>query len=490
MGCRNRDFPGEETASSSLSEALLFATMCIIGLPVDVHVKDGSVYSGIFHTACFENGYGIVLKKARMSKKGKGNSNVANGGLIDTLVILSGDLVQLVAKGVLLPADGIDGNVAGNNTEAVVDMVISKEHATNDMEITKSTVDIKRYDQIRNSVQNENGFAQGLMPPSARKGHEGRNLPLEVEPGKRDGINLPEKSLEASSDPSPQHVKTDYQCCEMPTSADTLSSAASSVVSTSKGSPVGVASESCRSSVATSTKTGPVQISESNRSAKESKLNPGAKIFSPSSTKPMSATPLAVQTVAGMGYMPSNSPMVPVPAAHSEVGSSPFTSHPSIPVKIIPYSNLAAGNGVTVSQFTQPIVGHVGNRTQPLRHAGQHPMQAGPGYMHPNPQTVMVGRLGQLVYMHPLSQELVPGMTAISSPYARPLSSPHQVQFPKQQGAQGGQAMQVCLAPPLMVNGQQPYSMPRHIPILQPPLPANRHIQVPGPNGLFGSKIL
>lgn len=45
-------------SSSSLSEALLFATMCIIGLPVDVHVKDGSVYSGIFYTACVEKDYG------------------------------------------------------------------------------------------------------------------------------------------------------------------------------------------------------------------------------------------------------------------------------------------------------------------------------------------------------------------------------------------------------------------------------------------------
>lgn len=59
MGCRNREFTDDETvSSSSLSEALLFATMCIIGLPVDVHVKDGSVYSGIFYTASVENEYG------------------------------------------------------------------------------------------------------------------------------------------------------------------------------------------------------------------------------------------------------------------------------------------------------------------------------------------------------------------------------------------------------------------------------------------------
>lgn len=56
MGCRNRQLAEDATV---LSEALLFATMCIIGLPVDVHVRDGSVYSAIFHTASVENEYGV-----------------------------------------------------------------------------------------------------------------------------------------------------------------------------------------------------------------------------------------------------------------------------------------------------------------------------------------------------------------------------------------------------------------------------------------------
>lgn len=62
MGCRNREFLGQESsaAPSSLNDALLFTTMCIIGLPVDVHVKDGSIYSGIFHTAYVENDYGTL----------------------------------------------------------------------------------------------------------------------------------------------------------------------------------------------------------------------------------------------------------------------------------------------------------------------------------------------------------------------------------------------------------------------------------------------
>lgn len=41
---------------------------------------------------------GIVLKNAKMTKKGKCNANVAIGVVVETLVILSDDLVQVVAK--------------------------------------------------------------------------------------------------------------------------------------------------------------------------------------------------------------------------------------------------------------------------------------------------------------------------------------------------------------------------------------------------------
>lgn len=58
MGCRNRTLSSEEEESISIGDALLFTTMCIIGLPVDVHIKDGSIYTGIFHTVCVEDDYG------------------------------------------------------------------------------------------------------------------------------------------------------------------------------------------------------------------------------------------------------------------------------------------------------------------------------------------------------------------------------------------------------------------------------------------------
>lgn len=44
------------------------------------------------------HGLGIVLKKARMTKKGDCSANVAIGDLIETLLVVSEDLVQVVAK--------------------------------------------------------------------------------------------------------------------------------------------------------------------------------------------------------------------------------------------------------------------------------------------------------------------------------------------------------------------------------------------------------
>lgn len=90
----------------------------------------------------------------------------------------------------------------------------------------------------------------------------------------------------------------------------------------------------------------------------EFKLNPGAKIFSPAFANTISATS-AVPTVPSMGYMPSNSPAVPVATCQPEVGMSPFASHSSLPVKVVPYGNFTTGNGGTGSQFSQPVSNNI-----------------------------------------------------------------------------------------------------------------------------------
>ncbi|KAA8523686.1 hypothetical protein F0562_010109 [Nyssa sinensis] len=492
MGRRIREFSEEDNAvSASLGDVLLFTTMCIVGLPVDVHVKDGSVYSGIFHTACVENGYGIVLKRARMTKKGNRAANVANGVLVETLVVLSEDLVQVVVKGVLLPADGVAGNVAEDDIGAISGTVSSLECAEMEIKLrkpNKSNVERKQISQTRSSVKIENGSAGGL---TATLMHHLGNAP-EGENGKSDGIYLVKKE-EASSvqvnerqvgdgrsqgkqgdheeksefqmeetthevqgsgssldacliqsnaigeiqakmaskllpngaprdSSAPSLVRLDNQCQERQSSDDIpYSDTISSCVSTSVTSVADISSESHLISLSIPTEMVPSKNPGSNITAKEFKLNPGAKIFCPSFTNHR-LTPLAAPTVASVTYIPDNCPVVPITAPQPEVEISPFTSRPSLPVKFVPYGNLMVANGGSDSHYPQPVriiepyfflipytsFGHVGSRQQPVRYAGQyHSVQTGPAYIHPNSQNVMVGRLGgQLVYWHPVSHDV------------------------------------------------------------------------------------
>ncbi|RVW40194.1 Transposon TX1 uncharacterized 149 kDa protein [Vitis vinifera] len=168
MGARAREF-SDDGVSPSLSEALVFATMCIIGLPVEVHVKDGSVYSGILHTACLGKDYGafsdpisdllnwfefclgIILKKARMIKKGKLEANVAHGGMVETLVILTGDLVQVVAKAFQLSDDDIVRNITGEDTEAVASTIPSFECLGTEAKMLKPSNAAVHKKQINNT---------------------------------------------------------------------------------------------------------------------------------------------------------------------------------------------------------------------------------------------------------------------------------------------------------------------------------------------------
>ncbi|XP_050370957.1 polyadenylate-binding protein-interacting protein 4 isoform X2 [Argentina anserina] len=509
MGCRNRELTEDgalsssSSSSSSLSEALLFATMCIIGLPVDVHVRDGSVYSGIFHTASVENEYGIVLKKARMTKKGKSDANVANGELIDTLVIRSGDLVQVVTKGVLLPADGVAG-MSGDRTESVVGTVYSDECSKNAVKksIESNIHKKKGGSATRTRASKEHGGRN--MPPNhienvsdlVNKRSDGANLSEIRESsgasmnrrqvddgpqGKQDDLNqkldVHRKESDTkmasklgpfgvSCDPSNTNSQRDTQCCEMTTSEYTSPSA--NVVSSGSSTFLNPANNfSIRNTEPTSTEMIP-DGSELNKSGKEFKLNPGAKVFSPSYTKSIAATSPALPAVASMGFIPTNRPVVPGPAIQPEVGSNPFPSRTSVPVKVAPYNNFTTGNGGDASQFSQPIVGHI--RAQTVRYAGQYPVQAGPTYVHPNPQAVMVGRFGQLVYVHPVSQDLVQGTPAIPPLSARPMLSPHQIQFPKHQGT-AGQSLQLCVPPQFMATGQQPFPIAKSHPIFATSLP-------------------
>ncbi|XP_054821099.1 uncharacterized protein LOC129319999 isoform X2 [Prosopis cineraria] len=487
MGCRSREFFSDDS-SSSLCEALLFATMCIIGLPVDVHVKNGSVYSGIFHTASADKDYSIILKKARMIKKGKGDENVGKEGLIDTLVIQSDDLVQVVAKGVMLPADGVSGNMTGNDEEAAEHTASSVEKPEGSLMDDKMQVNESRQDgddmlkgQTGNCKQ-KFGFAEEKIVEKVQ-GHssspEMDACPMQVGFAEHGHAYMTAKSSGNGSYSAPESVKANDRCCEKSNLANFAATDAAKV-----GDHASELHNISAKSVLRST--------ESIKNAKEFKLNPDAKVFSPSFVNPISVTPTVppVPTVANMAYLPNSSSVVPIAAIQSEVGFNTLVSRPSLPVKVAQYGNLTAANGGSGSQFTQPIVGQLTHRTQPLRFAAHYnPVLSEPTYLQPSCPAVVVGRSGQLVYVHPVTHDLVHGAMSISPVSPRPLLNMNHVQFPKQQGGTMGQVMPFCVPPPVLANGQQPCSLQNHNPVLQPSLYATRPIPVLGPNGFYGTKF-
>lgn len=428
MGCKNRELPDDEgTASSSMRDALLFTTMCIIGLPVDVFVKDGSIYTGIFHTACVENGYGVVLKRAVMTKKGKTNSNVADDDIIETLVVLSGDLVQVVAKGVLLPA----GAVSSFET-------LENEGKTNKSK--NSPVDKKQSSEVRNSVQHENGLeskkSDGIHVIEVMGSSCGNNLSTcgvgeEKSQGNQDDKQQKHEICEGETT---NRVRSSSSGFDSFTEGNAVEKIKAKLLPDMEDSGTDAISPSSSTSVP-STEVVPPQSSVPKKISKEFKLNPGAKIFSPSFANPRSATSA-------------------VPAVQPEIGINHKTTHLSLPVKFVPYG--IAGGGDNVSHYTQAFAGSVGSRTQSGRRAGQY-QPIHPAYGHPSSQNVMVGRLGQLVHVHPVSHDIIQGATAFSQVSARPLLASHHSHHPKFQGP----AAALCVAPNSYLGiGQQPLAVP------------------------------
>ncbi|XP_058094070.1 polyadenylate-binding protein-interacting protein 3-like isoform X3 [Magnolia sinica] len=547
MGCQKAEVEAKEATvfdsssfSDGVSDALLFTTMCMIGLPVEVQVKDGSICSGIFHTACFQNDYGIILKKAKMEKKGKYNANIG-GALVDTLVIFTKDLVQVVAKGLLLSADGISGNVASNDVETVMGLT-QPQAGHRELEREPESLKSGKVASERSSDHNaETNSSHGLTNTNIRDGllTNVRRKPSESVPeaeyGKMEGVcraksdedsavqvvssserqagkekpqfvedlygarkdsnivrKVPSFSSSTSCLPHPKSVEgrvveisADGAECVHPVSPLISSEASDGAMpfSTSvqssdfpapnaSNSTLDVTSASSSNRLAAPTVVVPSNNSVSNTSAKEFKLNPGAKTFSPSFASPRSVPP----PVSTVGYVPNSSAVLPVAGVHPGVEISPLVPHPSVPLKLVSYNNLFSGNNGSGSQYSLPIVGHIGGRQQPVRYGS--PFQTGPAYVHPNPQTVMVGRMGPVVYVHPIPHDAIQGAAALSQVPARPMLTPHQSHLPKHQGT-AAQTLQLCMTPPVVASVQQPFSVPSHIPFPQP-FPTMRPTSGPG----------
>lgn len=119
-------------AEGPLSDRLVYITTCLIGHPVDVQVKNGSVFSGIFHATSADKEFGIVLKMAWLVKdtsfRGQKAASESFGkSSSETLIIPAQDLVQIIAKDVSVMRDGLaKEHQAEKQQDLMIDTHISK----------------------------------------------------------------------------------------------------------------------------------------------------------------------------------------------------------------------------------------------------------------------------------------------------------------------------------------------------------------------------
>ncbi|XP_012450482.1 polyadenylate-binding protein-interacting protein 3 [Gossypium raimondii] len=117
---------------SSSRDRLVYMTTCLIGHMVEVHVKNGSIYSGIFHATDAEKDFGIVLKMARLVKDGTLQGNKAVTEFISKaptkiLIIPAKELVQVIAKDVAVTSNGFASDLQHEKQqELLIDSVISQ----------------------------------------------------------------------------------------------------------------------------------------------------------------------------------------------------------------------------------------------------------------------------------------------------------------------------------------------------------------------------
>ncbi|PPR96206.1 hypothetical protein GOBAR_AA24463 [Gossypium barbadense] len=97
--------PGGRTGGyeSSSRDRVVYLTTCLIGHPVEVHVKNGSIYTGIFHATDAEKDFGIILKMARLIKDGTLQGDRAIMEFVSKapskiFIIPDEELVQVMAK--------------------------------------------------------------------------------------------------------------------------------------------------------------------------------------------------------------------------------------------------------------------------------------------------------------------------------------------------------------------------------------------------------
>ncbi|CAL9054298.1 unnamed protein product [Musa banksii] len=130
FGSSNGIKAGRVTSPSR--DRLTYVLTCLVGHRVEVHVKNGSIISGIFHATNADKDFEIVLKMAQVVNDGSVREQKSVHDTIKTpqpMIIPARELVQVLAKDVSLSSDEFtSGHAREKRKDLMIDSVISHSH--------------------------------------------------------------------------------------------------------------------------------------------------------------------------------------------------------------------------------------------------------------------------------------------------------------------------------------------------------------------------
>ncbi|XP_021648996.2 polyadenylate-binding protein-interacting protein 3 isoform X4 [Hevea brasiliensis] len=128
----NRSMVGAKVGvyESPSRDRLVYLLTCLIGHPVEVHLKNGCICSGTYYTTNVEKEFAIVLKMARMTKdvsfRGQ-KAETLSKAPSKSLIIPGKEVVQVIAKDVSVTMDGINHELqCEKQQELMIDSFISQ----------------------------------------------------------------------------------------------------------------------------------------------------------------------------------------------------------------------------------------------------------------------------------------------------------------------------------------------------------------------------
>ncbi|RLM79170.1 polyadenylate-binding protein-interacting protein 4 isoform X1 [Panicum miliaceum] len=148
--------------ASHSRDRLIYVLTQLIGHHVDVHVKNGSIISGIFHATNSDKDFGVVLKMALVIKDGSARGQIYGADVVkkpETMIIPARELVQVFAKDVALGGDELPkGPGHDKRKDLLIDSAISRTHYLEERELERwapdegdsECIELEKYDRKGN----------------------------------------------------------------------------------------------------------------------------------------------------------------------------------------------------------------------------------------------------------------------------------------------------------------------------------------------------